>query len=387
MSAPQTTEPRRWISPADWLGRIISLAFVGVAGAVAIQMAYASGGDDIRRMTMVGVVAAGLAIIAFGPGLTLGRGRYLAALFLLPVWLVVVGYNGLSALEYFDRYLSDVDARQKLKSDLYQEQRAELQRLRDRRAAIKTARPVTTIEAEVTVEARTRCLDRCLTLKAELEDARARDRLDDDIRAAAMALSGADAKGAADTSRHLEPVFHWLTTVTGVTVASAKDLRALFLLLITELGAALVPVAMAMASGRKRPRTIRQRRTVAPEPEPDIRQPSGPEREDARQIMTWMDVRTLRAPGGRTTAADLYGDYVQWMRGRDRMPVTRTRFGTVLSEDCGLAKRKAGAKWTVNYLGIELKPPGPRRGGAIAFLAFPRMAQSGGPALADGVAA
>ncbi|MEL6374608.1 MAG: hypothetical protein AAFR04_11650 [Pseudomonadota bacterium] len=359
----------RWPNPSDWLARLISMAFVAVAGAVAMQMAYASGADEVRRWTMVAVVGAGLAIIAFGPGLTLGRGRYFAALFLLPVWLVVVGYNGLSALEYFDRYLADDQARQKLKQDLYRERRETLQRLRERRAAIQTARPIKTIEAQVTREERTRCRSRCLALKAELQDARAREALDDRIRVAAAGLSRVDVKGSADASRHLRPLFHWLTAVTGVTVVSSADLRALFLLLITELGAALVPVAMALASGRKRLVALQVKSKADPAPTAAPSRRSVPQREDARAVATWLDVRVRQTSGARTPAGDLYADYAKWAEARDQTPATRARFGTILTEDCGLAKRKAGSKWLVNYLGVELKPSGNRYGAPLRAIA------------------
>lgn len=353
---------------ADFCGRILSIAFVAAAGAVAMQMAYAAGADDIRRWTMVAIVGAGLAIVAFGPALTLGRGRFMAAVCLVPVWLAAVGYNGLSALEYFDRYLADADARQRIGAELFREARDELQRLRGQREAIQTMRPVATIEAEMSQRGISkRDTDR---LAIEIEDARARDRLDDDIRTAAAKLSGAVVKGDADTSRHLAPLFLWLTEVTGVTVASAKDLRALLLLLITEMGAALVPVAMALAARRGSVRQFWRRRAIDPAPEARPVQPSPTEREDARLIMTWMDVRTCRTPGGRAEAADLYADYATWISARGQTPVTKTRFGSVLSEDCGLAKRKAGAKWTVNYLGLELKPVGNPRGRALGLLAI-----------------
>lgn len=364
---PTSDSPAR-LRLADVAGRLLSLVFVGVAGAVAMQMAYAAGADDIRRWTMVAIVGAGLAVVAFGPGLTLGRGRFLAAICLIPVWLAAVGYNGLSALEYFDRYLADADARQRIGAELFREARDELQRLRVRREAIKTVRPVATIEAESGQRGISkRDADR---LAVEIEDARARDRLDDEIRAAAAKLSGAVVKGDADTSRHLAPLFLWLTEMTGVTVASAKDLRALLLLLITEMGAALVPVAMALASRRSAPRPLRRAADADPAPEAKPAQPSPAEREDARAIMTWMDVRTARSPGARAEAADLYADYSTWMTARGQTPVTKTRFGSVLSEDCGLAKRKAGAKWTVNYLGLELKPVGSPRGRTLGLLAI-----------------
>lgn len=365
-SAQPEKPPRAGL--ADWFGRLLSLAFVAVAGAVAMQMAYAAGADDIRRWTMTAIVGAGLAVVAFGPGLTLGRGRILAAICLLPVWLAAVSYNGLSALEYFDRYLADAEARQRIGADLFREQRDELQRLRAQREAIKTVRPVATIEAEMSARRLSqREQDR---LAVEIEDARARDRLDDQIRDVAGKLSGATAKGDADTSRHLAPLFLWLTEVTGVTIASAKDLRALLLLLITEMGAALVPVAMALSSGRRRVPTLRRAAESSPAPEPKPAVPSHAEREDARAIMTWMDVRTCRSPGGRAEAADLYADYSAWIQARGQPPVTKTRFGSVLSEDCGLAKRKAGAKWTVNYLGVELKPSGHARGRGFGLLAI-----------------
>jgi hypothetical protein len=362
-----------WFRPSDWLGRLLSLAFIGAAGAVALQMAWNSGADEIRRITMVAIVGAGLGVVAFGPGLTLGRGRFLAALCLLPVWLAAVGYNGLSALEYFDRYPADAAARAGVRQDLFQEQRNELERLRSRRAAIKTMRSGATIQADIDREKRSRCRANCLKLKAELAAAEDRDALDDQIRAVAAKLSGATAYGVADTSRHLKPVFRWLTTATGVTIASAKDLRALFLLLITEMGAALVPVAMALASRRRKPERQAENRTADPAPEAEPSGPSAPalpERPDVRRIVSWMSARTKAVSGGLVPASELYDDYCAWARTRGHKPVSRTRFGTVLSDDLGLAKRKAGAKWTVNYLDLELKHSGARPPANEPFLAI-----------------
>ena len=95
-------------------------------------------------------------------------------------------------------------------------------------------------------------------------------------------------------------------------------------------------------------------------------------------ILTWMDARTVRTSGARAEAADLYDDYRQWMAGRGMAAATKTRFGSVLSES-GLAKRKAGAKWTVNYLGLQLKPSGGVRARIVQMV--PSVGQSPGQGL------
>lgn len=353
---------------ADWLGRILAVVFVVAAGAVALQMAYAAGADEVRRWTMVGIVCAGLAVVAFGPGLTLGRGRVMAALLLLPVWASAVGYNSLSALDYFDRYLADADARARIGAELFREQRDTLARLRLQREAIRTVRSVVVIEAERErrgIPKATR--DR---LEVELQDAKTRDDLDDRIRAAAAELAGATARAQSTTDRSLAPLFRWLSTATGYVVASNADLRALLLLAITELGAALVPVAMALASGRRRGLRLPVWRFRRAGPDTDgpasgLAPVSGPD--EARDVSAWMDARTCRAPGAMAPAADLYADYHAWATARGLTPMHRTRFGGCLSSS-GLAKRKAGAAWTVNYLGIALRPPATSRMARVGSL-------------------
>lgn len=356
---------RRLPAIGRWL---MSTAFVTVAGAVALQMAWDSGADDLRRWTAMGIVAAGLAVLAFGPGMTIGRRRYVAALFLLPVWSAVIVYNSLSALEFFDRYLADAEARTTRAAITFRDARDDLKRLRDRRATIITGRAVATIEAEITK--RQLLKQGVATLEIELADARSRDDLDGRIAVAARRFSGTDATGDGDAGRHLAPVFQWLSLKTGVVVASAKDVRALLLLLITEMGAAFVPLAMAMASGGGVKWSIRRTAPADPAPAAKPQASPGPVRPDVRQIMTWLDARTTRTAGAKVPAAELYADYDAWCRTRGQTPEGRTRFGVVLSGEGGLAKRKAGAAWTVCYLGIALRPPVASRGGALVTAMF-----------------
>lgn len=336
--------------------------FVAVAGAVAIQMAYASGADDVRRWTMVAIVSIGLALLLFGPGLTIGRGRYFAAMLLVPVWLAAVSYNGLSALEYFDRYLADAEARARIGSELFRTARDDLQRLRDTRASIKTVRDVATIESDM--GRRGIGEQAAEKLRLELDEARARDRIDADIRQAAARLSGADARGEVTTAKRVAPLFVWLSEVTGVAIVSTADLRALFLLLLTEMGAALVPVAMALSAAKPRQAAAGK----APVADQQPSELSGiPPRAELADVTLWINHRTRRASGAMAEASVLYDDYVQWMTARGKAAVSKTRFGGMLTEDCGLAKRKAGARWTINYLGLELKPVA-STGGRLSFL-------------------
>lgn len=356
---------------ADWIGRFVGLAFVGVAGAVAVQMAWAQGSDPVRQWTMVAVVTAGLALLAFGPALTIGRGRVLAGLLLLPVWALVIAYNASSALEYFDRYLADHAARERLAGDLFRVERAELVRLQRARDAVRTDRAAAVVEAEL---ARPRLTaDQRARLEAELADARERDRTEDRIREVAARLSGATARAAGEGAAQLAPLLAWLTARTGVTVASNADLRALLLLAMTEMGAALVPLGMALSNGRRRRLLVWRRPSAEPAPASagpaGAPAPSAHPPEDVERVRLWLDTRCVRKDGARVRAADLHADYCRWVKARGAREISGARFGAILG-DLGLARRKAGRAWVVHYIGLQLRPSGQGAGpGAVVRLA------------------
>jgi hypothetical protein len=343
---------------ADCVGRLVGLAFVGVAGAVAVQMAWAQGTDPVRQWTMVAIVLAGLGLLALGPGLTLARGRVLAALLLLPVWLAVVSYNAASALEYFDRYLADHAARERLAGDLFRAERDELVRLRRARDAARTDRALAVIEAELARPGLGR--DVRARLQAEAVDAATRDETEQRIREVAARLSGATARASGESVAQLAPLHGWITARTGVTVASNADLRALLLLIVTELGAALVPLGMAIASGRRRRLLVWRRASGAPAPEPAAGDPTTPVGllpSEVALVGQWREARTRAAPGEMVAASVLYADYARWCRARGAVPLVAARFGAVLT-GLGCAKRKATRAWTVHYTGMVLVPSG-----------------------------
>lgn len=349
----------KWIS--EHAGRALSLVFAGVAGAVAVQMATATEADMARNLTTCGIALAGLAVIVFGPGWTLGRGSIMAGLVLAPIWCIAVGYNGVSALEFFDRFLADADARRERSSAAFHTAKAELLQLRARRDAIKTQRPAAVIEAEL-AKASQRDRDR---LAAELEDAKERGKLDSEIKAVAARFEGLAAVGDSATERTLQPVYAGLSAFLGVTISNGKDLRSLLLLLLLEGGNALVPVADTLARRRTRRQAARELAAVrsgsAPVQTPAALGPeTAAEREDVKIVRQWATHRTVKDAAMRTPACDLYADYAEYMGARGMRPVSKTRFGSVLSAPDGLAlaKGKAGAKWTINYMGIGLKPSG-----------------------------
>jgi hypothetical protein len=252
--------------------------------------------------------------------------------------------------------------------------------LRERRITITTARDVASIAADLAKPGlRARELER---IQAEQREAVARDEIDRAMADAAAALTGVRPVADPRTSDKLRPVLAWLTATTGVVVASVADVRALLLLAITELGAAVVPLAMALATSVT-DRAAR-RPVSAPTPGP-ARQGSGSSggasgagmRGELADVLTWLTYRTVAADGGMTTAAALYADYEQWMAGRGRTAVSKQKFGGMLSEECAIPKRKAGAAWTVNYLGLELRPvsgAGSRLGRTLRVISGSRAA-------------
>jgi hypothetical protein len=344
---------------------LLGACFIAAAGAIALQMAWVSGADDLRKWTMVAIAGAGLAVVGCGPALTIGRRRYLAAVLLLPVWLAAVAYNGTSALEFFNRYLADAEARVSREALLFVETRDELTRLRKARAAIKTVREVKTIEDDLAEKGLV--VSRIADLKAEKAEAMARDGLDQRIKDAAARFSGADAHGApagdddgAITGGQLSSVHAWISRQTGILVASSNDLRALLLLLITELGAALVPIAMALA---RKPSASAASVDKSLKPEAKPSEPSGlVPRGELQDLTLWLNHRTVRTAGGMADAASLYADYARWMGGRGKPPLSKTAFGAMMTSEAGVTKRKAGKSWTIHYQDIELRPvAAPRR--------------------------
>lgn len=358
---------------ADCVGRLVGLCFVGVAGAVAVQMAWAQGSDPTRQWTMVAIVLAGLALLGLGPGLTLARGRVLAALLLLPVWLAVVGYNAASALEYFDRYLADHAARERLAGDLFRAERDELVRLRRAREASRTDRARVVIEAELARPSLGRGTR--ARLQAEAADAAARDETEQRIREVAARLSGAVPRASGESVAQLAPLHAWITERTGVTVASNADLRALLLLIVTELGAALVPLGMAIASGRRRRLLVWRRASGVPAPDvpPEAAGvPAGFAPDEVAQVRQWREARTRAEPGALVAATALYADYARWCRTRAASPLVPARFGAVLT-GLGAGKRKAKRAWTVHYVDLALREAGAGGGRGVLL----RVAASG----------
>lgn len=376
MSAPPF---KAWRTPpcgSRLAGFVLALAargfaavFVAISAAIAMQMALSSGADDVRRGTMAAVAIAGLAALMLGPHLTLARGRYLAALFVAPVWLAAVCYNSLSALEYFDRYLADAAATREVDADRFKTVRDKLDDLRAKRQSIKTARDVATIDAELSKVGA--WSPKRPALEAEREEAVRRDKINAGIEAASAELVGHPATATTTTSEKLAGVLALMSRIPGVTIKTSADARAFIALFLIEAGAALIPLAMALAvaPGRRRERPAGPQ--VSERPASGLSgHVSGPSvRPELTDVLTWLNHRTSEAPGALVPAADLFSDYAAWAAARGAVPLSRAKFGAVLSDDFGLEKRKAGARWIINYIGISLRPEAPtstvRRGLAL----------------------
>lgn len=355
------TKPREgWAMRAErWF---LSWVFVVMAGAIAMQAAYSFGNDRATSWTMVGLSIAALSVLTFGPKLTIGRGRYLAALCIFPVWFAALSYNGASAINFFDQSLADKDARIALERSKLRDQETGIANLRAQLDAIKTKRSIETIDAELTKVWRD--ADK-KALRDERAEAAKRDKLAHLIWQAGTETQTGTVRGDTSGPAVLVPVLAWLTAKTGVVFASPRDLLVLLLLALTELGAALVPLGLALS---QRPALRLARAKV-----PAVSQPASAPAIDAdqtpeiRALLTWLNARTHRTAGGMVSARDLYADYKAWCEVRNLKPVTSTRFGVTLTEDIGIEKRKAGAKWVINYLGIEIKPPVAERAGRFSF--------------------
>lgn len=341
------TRIERW-----FLGHV----FVVMAGAIAIQAAYTMGNDEATAATMVGLSVASLALLALGPKHTIGRGRWMAFLCILPVWGAALAYNAGSALTFFDQSLADKDARLALERQRTKDQASGVAALREQLATIKTARAVETIERDV---ARAWKDSDKAKLNAELAEARARDQLNANLwQRSTETHEGELVRAETHGPAIMAPVLAWLTARTGIVFASPRDLLVVLLLGLTEFGAALVPLGIAI--GQKPP--VRLFRRQGAERPADAGLASGPSPDavqtpEQRAALTWLNARTHRTAGGMVSASDLYSDYAAWCRGRGLVPLNKMRFGLFLTDDLGIEKRKAGAKWTVCYLAIEIKPP------------------------------
>lgn len=346
--------------PKDKLGLRIERWFLGhvfvvMAGAIAIQAAFTMGNDPATAWTMVGCSVASLAMLALGPKHTLGRGKMLAFLCIVPVWGAALAFNASSALTFFDQSLADKDARLALERQKTRDHATGAAAIRDQLATIKTARAVETIDGDI---ARAWKDSDKAKLAAERDEALKRDQLN----AGLWRISTETHEGPVRAETHgpavMAPVLAWLTASTGVVFASPRDLIVVLLLGLTELGAALAPLGIAMAQ-RPPVRLWRRRAAASPVVSDAASAPSPADAQtpEQRAMLTWLNARTHRTAGGIVSARDLYADYVAWCGTRTLVPLNKMRFGLFLTDDLGIDKRKAGAKWTVSYLGIELRPP------------------------------
>jgi hypothetical protein len=348
--------------PKDRIGMRLERWFLGhvftiMAGVIAVQAAFTMGNDAASAWTMVGCSVASLAMLALGPKHTIGRGRLVAFLCILPVWGAALGYNASSALTFFDQSLADKDARLALERQKTRDQATGAATMREQLAAIKTTRAVETIDADLSRAWKDS--DKA-KLDAERREAVKRDELNAQLWALGTETQDGPVRAETSGPAVLAPVLAGLTARTGIVFASPRDLLVVLLLGLTELGAALVPLGIALAA---RPPVRMFRRAADERPaEPQAASASAPETTqtpEQRALLTWLEARTRRTAGGMVSARDLYADYEAWCQVRGATPVTRMRFGLFLTDDLGIDKRKAGGKWTVCYLGIEWKPPAP----------------------------
>lgn len=367
-SAPR--EPRKpWLGPGwgdNLMWTFLILIFVGVSAFVAAHNTLLAQGSDADRIIMFVLSMGSLAAVTLIPGLTLGKRLLWATLPAVVVWLCCVSYNGIMTLRYFDRHFSDASASDRRGTDVFTEVRDELQRLRERRAQILTARPVETIAAEIARPETTRAQKKAL--EAEKAEADARDKLEAEIRGAAVNLANADAKGARSSEDTLAPLLTLVNTQTGLRVTSVDGLLSLAAVLICELGSILLPVAKALASGagaRASPHPHPTTRALPASLSPVAAAPPPLSQHtfvahisatDVRGVIEWLNARTEKAaPDIGEWVADMHADYETWAKSRGRLSLKKCRFGSILTHQCSLKKRQTGGRSAIKYFGVALK--------------------------------
>ena len=375
----------------DWPGYALACAFVSVSAAVNVQVAYKTGGDVFVAWTMVVLALACQGFIALGPVYTLGRKRLWAGILAAPLWLVCVFFSANAALKYFDQNLADASARRATEQRSFATLQKQLAEKRDKRKLITVLRPADVIRSEIalilnkpgfygkTIGERTsdcrkhvqRAPKYCKQvngLRVELAQAAARDRLDKGIIKLSEQLTDRPAVGQARSEVFLSPVVHAASGLTGLDIRSADDLAALLLLLIAELGAALVPFLMSMCRQSQRP--------VQGDLDKADKKPSEAVSRSEQQaavlsakmsdphfkkVSEWFGRHVVEVPGGQVPARQLYEDFCQFLGGEDAAKAQGfnvVKFGRLMTEGLGLNKGKAGKNWTVHYHDILLRAKG-----------------------------
>ncbi|MEM7619527.1 MAG: hypothetical protein AAF228_03545 [Pseudomonadota bacterium] len=372
----------------DWPGYGLVCAFWGVSAAINLQVAYASGGDSFVAWTMVVLAFAGQAFIALGPVYTLGRGKIIASILALPLWLVCVLYSWNAALTFFDSNLADAKARKTVAQQSFQDVRSDLKKARHEREQIETERSVSLITTEIAAilnkpgrygktlgERTAKCTgsthrapkDCSLvnSLRIELKSAQNRDDLNAQIISLTKKLANTKAVGQTRSQYFLSPLLAHIHLITGIEIRTPDDLRILMLLLIAEIGAAFCPMIMSLAKRRKE---VRQEHSEILYKQPEDSKTSRLKPSylssialsdpKAHKFSEWFGQRIDLSVNGYISASDLYADFVGFLGGEDaakQAGINIQNFGRWLTQDLGLDKTKRGKSCKIHYLGIRMR--------------------------------
>lgn len=365
---------------------IATLAVAFVAAAVVMGLMASTGGrwphGEAAWLMVAGTVLAGL-LLAAGPVLTFGRGKFGTGLLVLPMLVMCSWFSAQSTIKFCREHLLDAAAAREREGASYavaarrvaelRSQRAEAGKLEARDAGLIRSqieeRLAEALAGGGTVASRSRrcqepgkapeaCAD-VWKLEIAAKTADRRDDIDRRLGEAVAALARlrpiAEARPDAGDGGAVAGYLDAVRRVTGLEIATTEELRAVSFALLIWLGEWLMPMVLALASGREGGGTgagwALSRRVSS-------RMPAADTGLSARgTVERWVAERIDPRAGGRGTAGGrLYEDFQVWARRGGHEMISNALFGMVLARDLGWPKRKSGKAGLIVYQGVALKP-------------------------------
>jgi len=374
MSSPRNFRKR---VDAPWLGGwALVLLVTGLSGAMSVSFALARAAETgLTALWLLAALVSQGAILLVWP-LTFGRGRWaagaLGTIALLPCLLFSWG----AAYDVARANFAATEAARGVSAAQYDAQRARVARLKAQLDDVAGAPALDKARADVPRHIWTRtgeCTDVTVPESraacSDYLDARTRAGIEADLASAFAALDKMKPESAAQTDGG--PALA-LAQMISLPVESWGELMGWVMAAMSEIGALVLPLMVALAGGAQPP--IRERALkvwaqthgdAAPEFLPGpvasaARLGSGPETPKIRDARDWVGECIEAAPGEWAPYATLHKAYSAWARENGREQIAYNHLGSILSEQLGLEKYKSGK---VSYIGIRLKAGAPARRG------------------------